>query len=166
MCAVGNKAGLIPGLHPADERRRYKVTPSLIGWAQTYNRPCKTLCGMLTRLRHDNAYMRHWTGSSFVQATAGLCGTNHYLNQWTQGSKFQWNLKQNIFVQENAFGNIRKMYRILCRSKCVKTHFSSVLYLAHLATTLVASNYCQSLTQGAISRVTCEESRGINVNGK
>ena len=28
-------SGLIFGLHPANERRRYKVTPSLIGWAQT-----------------------------------------------------------------------------------------------------------------------------------
>ena len=28
-------AGLILGLPPANERRRYKVTPSLIGWAQT-----------------------------------------------------------------------------------------------------------------------------------
>ena len=28
-------AGLILGLRPANERRRYKVTPSLIGWAQT-----------------------------------------------------------------------------------------------------------------------------------
>ena len=27
-------ARLIPGLRPANERRRYKVTPSLIGWAQ------------------------------------------------------------------------------------------------------------------------------------
>ena len=27
--------GLIPGLRPANERRRYKVTPSLIGWVQT-----------------------------------------------------------------------------------------------------------------------------------
>ena len=27
--------GLILGLCPANERRRYKVTPSLIGWAQT-----------------------------------------------------------------------------------------------------------------------------------
>ena len=27
--------GLILGLHPANERRRYKVMPSLIGWAQT-----------------------------------------------------------------------------------------------------------------------------------
>ena len=28
-------AGLILGLYPANERRRYKVTLSLIGWAQT-----------------------------------------------------------------------------------------------------------------------------------
>ena len=27
-------------LHPANERRRYKVTPSLIGWAQASNHPC------------------------------------------------------------------------------------------------------------------------------
>ena len=27
--------GLILGLHPANDRRRYKVTPFLIGWAQT-----------------------------------------------------------------------------------------------------------------------------------
>ena len=27
--------GLILGLHPANDRRRYKVMPSLIGWAQT-----------------------------------------------------------------------------------------------------------------------------------
>ena len=26
---------LILGLHPANERRHYKVTPSLIGWGQT-----------------------------------------------------------------------------------------------------------------------------------
>ena len=31
--------GLILGLRPANEKRRYKVTPSLIGWAQTYNQP-------------------------------------------------------------------------------------------------------------------------------
>ena len=29
-------AGLILGLRPANERRRYFVTTSLIGWAQTY----------------------------------------------------------------------------------------------------------------------------------
>ena len=28
------------GLCPANERRCYKVTPSLIGWAQTWDQPC------------------------------------------------------------------------------------------------------------------------------
>ena len=32
--------GLILGLRPANERRRYKVTLSLMGWAQTKNQPC------------------------------------------------------------------------------------------------------------------------------
>ena len=31
--------GLIPGLRPANERHRYKVTLFLIGWAQTWNLP-------------------------------------------------------------------------------------------------------------------------------
>ena len=30
-----NITGLILGLRPSNERRRYKVTPSFIGWAQT-----------------------------------------------------------------------------------------------------------------------------------
>ena len=34
------KAGLIPGLRLANERRRYFVTTSLIGWAQAWNRWC------------------------------------------------------------------------------------------------------------------------------
>ena len=34
------QAGMILGLRPANERRRYTVTPSLIGWAQTQNQPC------------------------------------------------------------------------------------------------------------------------------
>ena len=33
-------SGLILGLCPANERHRSKVTPSLIGWAQTENLPC------------------------------------------------------------------------------------------------------------------------------
>ena len=32
--------GMILSLHPTIERRCYKVTPSLIGWVQTYNQPC------------------------------------------------------------------------------------------------------------------------------
>ena len=34
-CAYLTYTGLILGLRPANERRRYKVTPSFIGWAQT-----------------------------------------------------------------------------------------------------------------------------------
>ena len=34
------RSGLILGLHSANERRHYKVTPSLIGRAQTQNQPC------------------------------------------------------------------------------------------------------------------------------
>ena len=34
-CWCGCITGLVLGLRPANERRRYKVTPSLIGWAQT-----------------------------------------------------------------------------------------------------------------------------------
>ena len=36
---VKKNTGLILGLRPANERRRYKVTPSLIGWAQNWNQP-------------------------------------------------------------------------------------------------------------------------------
>ena len=32
-------SGLILGLRPANERRRYKVTPAVIGWVQTQNQP-------------------------------------------------------------------------------------------------------------------------------
>ena len=30
-----DKSGLILGLHPANERRRYNITHSLVGWAET-----------------------------------------------------------------------------------------------------------------------------------
>ena len=35
ICQELYTTGLIFGLHPANERRRYKVTPPLIGWKQT-----------------------------------------------------------------------------------------------------------------------------------
>ena len=38
--SVRHYTGLILGLHPANERRCYKVMPSLIGWVQTWNQPC------------------------------------------------------------------------------------------------------------------------------
>ena len=33
-------SGPILGLRPANERQRYFVTPSLIGWVQAQNQPC------------------------------------------------------------------------------------------------------------------------------
>ena len=35
FCRCIHVPGLVPGLHSASEKRRYKVTPSLIGWTQT-----------------------------------------------------------------------------------------------------------------------------------
>ena len=37
-------AGIILYMRPANERRRYIVTPSLIGWAHTQNDPCNSAC--------------------------------------------------------------------------------------------------------------------------
>ena len=41
---TGCATGLILGLHPANKRRRYFVTTSLIGWARTLNQPCAICC--------------------------------------------------------------------------------------------------------------------------
>ena len=38
-----NTPGLILGLCPANERRRYFVTPSLIGWVQALYQPCTVM---------------------------------------------------------------------------------------------------------------------------
>ena len=35
------KPGIILCMHPANERQRYNVKSSLIGWAHTQNDPCK-----------------------------------------------------------------------------------------------------------------------------
>ena len=50
MCHM--RSGLIPRLHPANERRRYKVTTSVIGWAQIQNQPCEMTC------RHHHQTLR------------------------------------------------------------------------------------------------------------
>ena len=44
---------LILGLRPANERRRCKVTTSLIGWVQTYNQPCPYTVLMTQAEVHD-----------------------------------------------------------------------------------------------------------------
>ena len=43
------RPGLIPGLRPANERRRYFVMASLIGWAQAQNQPCESVIVLTLR---------------------------------------------------------------------------------------------------------------------
>ena len=54
--------GLILGLHPANERRHYFVTTSLIGWEQTYNQPCNiwTLCLFRIGMLNQNLTVCCW----------------------------------------------------------------------------------------------------------
>ena len=67
-------SGLILALHPAYERRRYKVTPSLIGWAQTYNHRCNIMLLMRSAkweittvlqcgIWHGDHYRHHYRGT-------------------------------------------------------------------------------------------------------
>ena len=63
--------GLILGLCPANEKHHYKVTPSLIGWAQTQNQPC-TIFVCLELSSEDWLYSTSW-------------GSNE-LTWWTNGS--------------------------------------------------------------------------------
>ena len=59
---------LILGLRPANERRLYFVTPSLIGWAQAYNQPCHsfTQFGLQQIQEHHTSFLDidYWNSSS------------------------------------------------------------------------------------------------------
>ena len=61
-------SGLILGLHPAIERRRYKVTPSLIGWAQAYNQA--------------------WLSSAFVHSIVVVCQCSWLRHRWRSVALF------------------------------------------------------------------------------
>ena len=61
MRCSGTKIRL--SLRPANERRRYKVTPSLIGWAQSYNKPGAFLAAKISRPRRNG---RHFTAEIFA----------------------------------------------------------------------------------------------------
>ena len=74
VCATQHMTGLILDLHPANERRRYKVTPSLIGWAQTQNQSYRHASMMC----HASRWVNH-------SVTAPI----HYLEQcWLIISRF------------------------------------------------------------------------------
>ena len=57
-------AWLILGLRPANERRRYKVTPSLIGWGRTQNQQCNGH-------RDDKLASRAWLPISYHDQLVG-----------------------------------------------------------------------------------------------
>ena len=61
VCLEWHTAGLILGLHPANERRRYFVMTSLIGWAQAYKQPWhnSTYKQRVLMHRHQGLNVRH-----------------------------------------------------------------------------------------------------------
>ena len=56
-------SGLILGWRPANEKRRYIVTTSLIGWAQVSNQPC---------ILNHFLYMCQYMCQQFVQVQLKL----------------------------------------------------------------------------------------------
>ena len=59
--------GLILGLCPANERRRYKVTPSLIGWGHTWNQPWDIWGSMRPRRIPLMSRGRPWHSAYYVE---------------------------------------------------------------------------------------------------
>ena len=67
---------LILGLCPANERRRYFVTTSLIGWTQAYNRPCvfaATIYPSLERIQRVNRS---------AESQSGWSDSNNHIYYW------------------------------------------------------------------------------------
>ena len=119
MVNLNYNIGLILSLGPANERRRYKVTTSLIGRAQTKNQPCiiwvtenidAHFCEAGNQqknkqwysLRPSEAYMRQQTKYHWLrQWLVAWLAPSHYLNQcwdianWYPGKKLQRRMKRN-----------------------------------------------------------------------
>ena len=84
--------GIILCMRPANERRRYNVTSSPIGWAHTQNDPCMTYRwdypiyrGLVTP--YSTRYLvNNVLGNGLLHN-----GTKHYLNQcWLTNNKILW----------------------------------------------------------------------------
>ena len=78
--------GLILGLRPGIERRRYEVTPSLTGWPQTKNYPCNIIA---------NTTIIHSESLSQLFRTKYL----ERIQQFSQGLSC---LKNTIYLYRNA----------------------------------------------------------------
>ena len=58
--------GLILGMHLANEKRRYKVTPSFIGWAQTWNQPWYSLLRITAKKELELRINSPWWGKPLL----------------------------------------------------------------------------------------------------
>ena len=75
QCQWSNQSpGIILYIRPANERRRYIVTPSPFGWAHTQNDPWEHRKNLYQNITNPNEayaflmlYMRQWTRSVLVQ---------------------------------------------------------------------------------------------------
>ena len=82
-------SGLILGLRPASERRRYKVTPSLTGWAQTWN---------------QHWFFKPWHHNGFGQTFINCSALSYFHNQcwlisiWILNLEHQWDFSKNAEV--------------------------------------------------------------------
>ena len=115
------RTGLIPGLGLANEWRRYKVTPSLFGWAQTWNQPCS----MSIKYRDDFdvicyvvviIWLWGWSLRS-IQPYFQSCFT--YISAIIIFPRYMWNKEEstlrrwNMAVQDNWYKNILEVIEVI-----------------------------------------------------
>ena len=90
-----SNSGLILGLLPANERRRYFVTTSLIGWAQTKNQPCKLASWSISAVPQCyDAEFYLWP----VNLLLNCCPVFQYIPWWLLWSQGRWVPKCQKFL--------------------------------------------------------------------
>ena len=102
--------------HPANERQRYFVTTSLIGWVQAWNQPCITPYTNTNRSNHNKPTQHHW----------GEC-TIFPRNLICMGNISKWNGCYNHCNKQQLFPLIL-IFKILnvINSYCI-THTSTLM---------------------------------------
>ena len=142
-------AGLILGLRPDNKRRRYKVTPSLIGWAQTLNQPwgvwqlafCFEIC--CVRNKYDSVLCRrHFLtpGQVTVPLDGGKDARRLALSMWyknelsSRGNGCRCSLKQDTskpipMMCNNWIGFISPHGVIEGQLDFLRLHISKATYL-------------------------------------
>ena len=83
--------GLILGLHPANERRRYFVTTSLIGWAQTKNQPWNSTS--LVQFQSDPDAVLHFYKHGKIRM-----GSDQRRCQESLPQSLQWYMQYHIIL--------------------------------------------------------------------